>query len=828
MSKTCARASGGKFITIYPPDTPAFERVIEKCDVATRGFVGPYIISDSRYRDSGVVFYRYGEHTGIGGVDASGRSLRAIRMPDGNVIADRRDPLAAVPAWLSDPFGQKTFQPEAPTEKWIHQGRYRITGARRYSNWGGIYRGEDRLTGRTVIIREARPYLGDPADTRQPQNLLRKQARIMDRLRDTNLTPDFIDLFEEHGHLFLVEQMLEGDNLWGFAMNFGHFEPIPNSRRLDAFVRHAARSLIEGLTEIHEHRIVLRDLTKSNVFFTKEKHVKFFDFEFAFELDGSDLPLRGGTEGYMSAEQRAGAVPTVAEDYYALGAILLDLIAFSATGLGVNRPGILASLHQTLCDLGLPSCYEEAIAGLTATKAEQRIHPKEALRVIEAGVRPWPLPHIAELPDFPPFETGGPNEDVSLPARKTPSEDLKSRIADTIGGITSYIRGTLRPLTETTLWAASPEIFMTNPVSLAFGASGVLCYLHRVGETIPPGTPEWIIQKTTARTCPPGLYMGQAGVALCLLQIGLTHEAEAMMEQSNDMDRIIEIPGLYHGAAGWALANISFWFATRRQLYLDRALEIGWYLLRIAKESEEGAYWETNGEVGLGLGYGSSGIALLMIYLNAARSEHRFLELAEKGLDHDIANARWAFGRILWTGVKTTSNKGSLEPHTRFGSAGIGTAAIRAYAVMGEPRFKRLAEQCAFTASTRLTNKLWQDYGLSGAGEFLIDMFTYLSDDVYLNTAYYLSETILLHAVRRLEGIAFAGAELLRLSCDFAMGSSGIGWFLHRLLHPTPHRLLFPNILLSRTSLVESSQCKAELPVVCSEESASATSVLRS
>jgi len=61
-----------------------------------------------------------------------------------------------------------------------------------------------------------------------------------------------------------------------------------------------------------------------------------------------------------------------------------------------------------------------------------------------------------------------------------------------------------------------------------------------------------------------------------------------------------------------------------------------------------------------------------------------------------------------------------LLPHTRFGAAGVGTAMIRMYAATGERRFRHMAELCAFTASNRLGNKLWQDYGLSGLGELLV------------------------------------------------------------------------------------------------------------
>ena len=59
-SKRWARQGAGKFITIYPFDEDQFVSVIEQLHQATRQFEGPYILSDRRYKDSKVVFYRYG------------------------------------------------------------------------------------------------------------------------------------------------------------------------------------------------------------------------------------------------------------------------------------------------------------------------------------------------------------------------------------------------------------------------------------------------------------------------------------------------------------------------------------------------------------------------------------------------------------------------------------------------------------------------------------------------------------------------------------------------------------------------------------------------
>ncbi len=88
--------------------------------------------------------------------------------------------------------------------------------------------------------------------------------------------------------------------------------------------------------------------------------------------------------------------------------------------------------------------------------------------------------------------------------------------------------------------------------------------------------------------------------------------------------------------------------------------------------------------------------------------------------------------------------------------------------------------------------------GLAVSESYSWDMFYFLQDDKYINAAYHIAEAILPYAIPKPEGVAFPGTELLRISCDFALGSAGIGWFLHRLLNPELPRLAFEHSLFER------------------------------
>src|SRR5262249_40875900 len=77
-----------------------------------------------------------------------------------------------------------------------------------------------------------------------------------------------------------------------------------------------------------------------------------------------------------------------------------------------------------------------------------------------------------------------------------------------------------------------------------------------------------------------------------------------------------------------------------------------------------------------------------------------------------------------------------------------------------------------------------QFVGLSGMGEFLLDMYRFTGDPRYRKEAQRIAGGILLYAVPEPAGIGFPGDELLRLGTDYGAGSAGVAMFFQRLLRP--------------------------------------------
>ena len=113
------RGSAGKFITIYPQNEYQFLTLIEELHQATLGYWGPYILSDKRYKDSKVIYYRYGGIIAVKKELDDGQVAHVIKNPDGEYVEDKRNAFYSLPEGVVDPFEEQQTE-VAATEQSAH------------------------------------------------------------------------------------------------------------------------------------------------------------------------------------------------------------------------------------------------------------------------------------------------------------------------------------------------------------------------------------------------------------------------------------------------------------------------------------------------------------------------------------------------------------------------------------------------------------------------------------------------------------------------------------------------------------------------------------
>lgn len=784
LGKVWPRSQAGKFITIYPRSESECRLLLESLHRLTAHLVGPHILTDRAYSGSRVVHYRYGAHAAFTRVDPFGSHTAGYNSDDGIWHEDIRAPHFSLPVGVVDPFSPPSSPKPGPAEVLL-ANRYLVKGALKYNASGGIYFGYDRETGREVIIREARGTLGHlesdmPED---PAFILRREARILQALESTGLVPQFVDLFKEWNNWFLVVERLDAISLWGHSMEFYFSTEAQTSSFGLGKITATIEAIAQGLILVHERGIILRDLTRNNVMFTRASgDIKFIDLEFAYEVSSTEPWLKGWTPGYASASQAAMARPTVDDDIYAFGVLILDMLTFSAAGLELDRKGIFSKLRLVLGDLGLPAVLYKIVEGLTADVPLRwsLLDVIVALRGLSSGPMDQPMLPVRErLLEMP----GQPKHFIENLGR------IEAMMLSELDAAAQFSR-------KDRLWPASPEVFITNPLSMQYGAVGPALF-QLVSRGHVHGTVlDWIEDRAAEHDLPPGLYSGSSGVALLLAKAGRVESALRMVKkvEADSFDH----HGLYFGLAGWGIFNLHMWHLTGHEQYLLKSVEAADYLISRRKIHPDGINWEYRGNTYFGLGDGQAGVALFFVYLAAATTDPRYAFLAEQALSFDVAHAQRVAGRVVWTTHLSSAELSTKLPHTRFGSAGIGSVCLRYFALSGDNRFREVALDCAHTVQARISNKIWQDEGCAGYGEFFLDLAQFLKEPRFVNLAYYHAEAILCHAIDRPAGKAFAGIDHYRICWDYAAGGSGIGIFLQRLRTHGP-RMLMLDCLLSST-----------------------------
>ena len=754
--KRWSRGGSGKFITIYPRDAAQFAALLPQVDEVTRSFAGPYVLSDRRYRESNVVFYRYGTLRDQTALAVDGKRVSVFVGADGTLTEDDRSPLFRLPPGIEDPIAAEPA-PQAPAagELLLSGGRYRIDAPLAFSNSGGVYRATDLHTSSTVVVKEARPYTNWLNREDDAPALLRKEHRLLSLLADSGYTARPVELFTEWEHTFVAQEHVGGVSLAALGASRSvmlRTRPAPDD--VAAFldlVRRVFTSLLDALEAVHAANVVFGDLSPSNVLWRDDVgRVALIDFEGACEI-GVDRPANLTTPGFDAPGTGPAAAADVADDWYAYGALLCSFL-MPVTPFFALAPERAAEIVARLCAASqLPHEIAEMIRTLLHAERERRPGP-DAIRTALRSL------------DRPALDPGTP------PAQPPPPRDarLRERIA-------AYIIASADPQREDRLYPADFRVFDTNPLSVAHGAAGVLCALHRSGFASPDEHLRRLLRSpVTPQRYPPGLMLGAAGIAWSLLELGCEDDARRVLAAGEGHPLRDRAPGLAYGKAGWALANLAFALALGEARYLDEARRCGDELLRDANRDERGIHWATGGDVHYGLFHGASGVALFFTYLARAADDARYAEAAREAMRFELAHGVPVENGLGISWPYRAGFPGVLLPYWAYGSAGIGAALLRVVHLGGAhelaPWLDRIFVDTdrAWSVTPGLAN------GLAGIASFHLDAYAFTGEPRYRDAAERAFDGILTYRVDRETGTAFPGDYSGRISCDYATGSAGV------------------------------------------------------
>lgn len=750
-SKKWNRGGSGKFITSYPIDLASFQRLLEDLHASLRDEEGPYILSDKRYKDCRVLYYRYGGIKRTAQIDIMGKEVPVLISPSGEPVPDIRTPYFSPPSWVTDPFPDEEAEEEDMTLK---SGRYLVKQALAFSNSGGVYVAEDQTTGKDVIIKEARPHTLMDGRGNNAIKLLTKERDILGLLRDTNISPQPMDSFHDWENFFLVQEYLEGLDLREIMLTQSPLTRVnpslADTRAFYEVFKNVCKSFARAVSVLHEHNIVFGDLSANNIKIDPVTHaVRLIDFEGSFRV-GVDEPTYLYTPGFKDAlSVRRNSIANFEDDLYGLAAIMFYTI-FPIHALSAVRPDLYDTVLKTvLDDMGWSKTEVFTIInGLSRNE----ITSDQASELFDTQVELLP-PHYSE----------------------NVASDFCTKTSQELSG---FILANMRAGGTSSLFPGDPFMDQTNSVSLGFGACGVLYALKKCGFEIPSSAYDSLEQEldnVRPEKMPPGLLTGASGIAWALSDLGFEDRAAAFIEMANRSALVKRHHSYLYGMAGIGMANLHFYFRTKKPEYLAIASELAESLLQTSQESDTGIYWKNDELVHLGYGYGQSGVALFFLRLFQLTGTEEFLAQGKRALEFDLSHGVEVENGVL--SFPRGPSDFTFDPYIEEGSAGIARVAIR-YGIWNN------MEKILSDVHRKYARYVGLLYGLGGFIDVLTDAYLFSNEAKYWEMAKRpIAGLKDIYLIKRSQGLATPGDGLFRISCDYGTGIAGVLRALHRHAH---------------------------------------------
>jgi hypothetical protein len=354
----------GKFITVYPRGTEEAVSLAAPLHAATRGLEAPMIPYDLRYRLDSNVFYRYGAFLPMRFEGEYGRSILALRDPQGHLIPDQRTAEDAKPEWELNPFPHFQSERAASLDENPLQTKYRVIRALTQRGKGGVYQALDlcSATPRLCILKEGRKHGDVGWDGRDGRWRIRHEESALRRLLTQGIdVPRVYDSFELEGNFYLAIEYIEGMN----------FQSLLDRRRRRLSVAQALYYTSEMamiLSKIHAAGWIWRDCKPANFLLTRQGALRPLDFEGACPVEQPD-PMGWGTPGFAAATGQTAhfARSSYSDDLYSLGAVLFHLLTGRLPGPASQLQSSWRSLRRVV-----PSEVREVVAALMTAPSDRR------------------------------------------------------------------------------------------------------------------------------------------------------------------------------------------------------------------------------------------------------------------------------------------------------------------------------------------------------------------------------------------------------------------------------------------------------------------------
>jgi len=785
----------GKSVSIYPANEVQALQVAKKLIELTGAFRGPRILTD---RHLGTIVYtRYGACKPVIRVDAHGREEACIYAAGGTLINDPYSIPFVLPEGIDWPFSELVPAKE-PKKETVLQDKYKPIKILKEDMKGAVKKGlylEKWYRIKWCVIKEGKENMIADDHGRDVGDRLRWQYDLHKRLEEVIPLPKIYDLFVENGDTYLVMEYIKGPSLDTIIYDTRKDRPwndlsLTNRLRLIDL----GMQVLAMIGQMHAKGYIHRDITPANFIVGKGDGLCMIDLELSYseDLETPSPPFRLGTPGFMSPEQALSQKPTVQQDIYSLGALLITLLtALPADRFSLDKKEILRAQlffflqNRPLVEM-LSQCFQT-----------------------EPNLRPSLFELRSALQQFREAQDPIPLSSPEMAIENINKQSLRAAIQSAIQALSSSDM-----MNTENLWLSKtiqePGFVYQQMEGYSVyadfykGVSGVVWLLARAKKlgfsvnNCNDGVEKsrlFIQEYASERTgqLPAGLFIGTAGITCALLEGIENHlipDDEHVREEirgylGKDIGHEINFA---HGISGQGMMLIK-----ARSFLEDSIINtlLGEILNHLLCTQQEDGSWvipSLNSKKPIkatGIGNGVAGIVLFL------------LEYCKQTRHQDTSVIRSAAGKALNWLTTQVSNTGqhpfwavhnrtkSYSPGLQDGTAGVILSLIKGYELLGEERYRQLAEKGLNSYPVDSINRdITLSTGLIGYAETCLEASLGFQNTEWEKRAHRVAD-YLLHCYREQENGGKYWVTKGRIATAGLMeGNAGVIHFLLRCYEP--------------------------------------------
>ncbi|MGF1604237.1 MAG: GUN4 domain-containing protein [Thermosynechococcaceae cyanobacterium] len=339
-------------------------------------------------------------------------------------------------------------------------GRYKIIKPLGRGGFGQTYLAEDtQFPGnRTCVVKQLKPQVENPEFWQDANRLFQREAEILSHLGEHNQIPRLLAHFEENQEFFLVQELIEGEDL--------SHEFKPGQSFNERYVLALLDNILEVLEFVHQQGVIHRDIKPSNIMRRRQdSKIILIDFG-AVKAIGLQTTLNTTpqtahtisicTPGYTPNEQYSGQ-PKLSSDVYAVGMVGIQALTGRLPTEFPRDPETGELIWHDQVQVS-PQCaavidkmvlYDFRQRYADATQARQALQPllyATNTTTVNTTVPNLPSPVLETVPQAPPTRPQATDpQAMSAPVPAKPQRRIPFRtfIVGTLLGLMGGVAGTL-------------------------------------------------------------------------------------------------------------------------------------------------------------------------------------------------------------------------------------------------------------------------------------------------------------------------------------------------------------------------------------------------